>query len=98
MKANQKDFTAPVNGIYYFYSQAQSYWADNSTLQFVVNGSTYAFAYRDEDREYDFVTLSSQINLKKGDIVCVLLIGTFHNPNNQQNTFFEGHLIHQINS
>ena len=98
LNINDGKFTAPVYGIYYFYSQAQSFGSNNAQILFVVNGSNKSYAYRYEDNEYDTVTLSSQFNLNKGDTVWVYFAGYFYNPPHTQFTFFEGHLIRQINS
>ena len=91
-------FTAPVDGIYVFYSQARSYGSSSAYISFRLNGSEKSFAYRNEDGEYDTVNLSSQFKLNKGDTVWVRFDGYFYDPTNEYYTFFEGHLIRQINS
>ena len=48
--------------------------------------------------EHDIVTLSSQFKLNKGDTVWARFAGTFYGPTVATYTFFEGHLIRQINS
>lgn len=98
MNANDGKFTAPVDGIYYFYSQARSSGDKYATIYFYMNGSEKSYAYRDEDGENDTVTLSSQFKLNKGDTVCVRFEGTFYYPDQPDRTFFEGHLISKINT
>ena len=67
-------------------------------MDFMVNGSIKSYVYRDEDGGYDMLTISSQFKLNKGDTVWVTYFGTFHTPSRAISTFFEGHLIRQINS
>ena len=98
MNINDGKFTAPVDGIYHFYSQAQSYGTNYAYIYFKLNGATKSYAYRNEDGEYDTVTLSSQFKLNKGDTVWVYFDGFFQNPIYAGFTFFEGHLIRQIKS
>ena len=98
MNVNDGKFTAPVDGIYFFYTQAWSYGSSGAWIDFYVNGSLKTYAKRDEDGEYDTVTLSSQFKLNKGDSVWTYFSGTFNYPNSADRTFFEGHLIRQINS
>ena len=98
LNINDGKFTVPVDGIYYFYSQARSYGSNYAQILFVVNGSNKSYAYRNEDNENDMVTLSSQFKLDKGDTVWVYFTGYFHNPTHALYTFFEGHLIRQLNS
>ena len=98
MNINDGKFTAPVDGIYYFYSQARSYGSKSAYIYFYLNGSEKSYAYRDEDGENDTVTLSSQFKLDKGDTVWVYFSGRFNNPTYAGFTFFEGHLIRQIKS
>ena len=75
------------------WSQLGSNFAD---IYFYMNGSQKSRAYR--DGEYDTVTLSSQFKLNKGDTVWVYMNGYFSIPTYRDRTFFEGHLIRQINS
>ena len=98
MNINDGKFTAPVDGIYYFYSQARSYGTNTAHIGLFFNGSEKSYAYRNEDGENDTVTLSSQFKLDKGDTVWVGFFGYFDNPTNAARTFFEGHLIRQIKS
>ena len=98
MNINNGKFTAPVDGIYFFNSQARSLGSNQAQLAFLMNGSSKSYAYRNEDGEEDTVTLSSQFKLHKGDTVWVRFQGYFYNPTNEQKTHFEGHLIRQINS
>ena len=98
MNVNDGKFTAPVDGIYFFYSQAWSYGSNAARIRFYVNGSNKAYAYREEDENFDTVTLSSQFKLKKGDTIWVYFGGTYYIPNTAYCTFFEGHLIRQIKS
>ena len=95
---NDGKFKAPVDGIYSFYTQAHSYGNKYAQILFMVNGSQQSYAKRHEDGDTDFVTLSSQFKLNKGDTVWVYFNGWFYNPTYERNTFFEGHLIRQINS
>ena len=96
LNINDGKFTAPVDGIYFFYLQAQSRGSNDAQIRFVVNGSNKSYSYRDEDGEYDMVTLSSQFKLNKGDTVWAYFRGYFNYPHNEIHTFFEGHLIRQI--
>ena len=98
MNINNGKFTAAVDGIYFFYSKAQSIASSSAKIDFYVNGSSKSYAYRDEDGERDAITLSSQFKLNKGDTVWVYFNGHFSNPTYLYSTFFEGHLIRQINS
>ena len=98
LNINDGKFTAPVDGVFSFYSHAESDGSDNAEMLFVINGSDKSYAHRNEDAEYDTVTLSSQFKLNKGDTVWVYFSGYFYNPTHVQYTFFEGHLIGQINS
>ena len=98
MNVNDGKFTAPVDGIYFFYSKAQSYGSNFARIDFYVNGSSKSYANRDEDEKWDTVPLSSQFKLNKGDTVWVKIDGYFSNPSHGPRTFFEGHLIRQINS
>ena len=65
-----------------------------------MNGSRKSNALVDEGPygKYDIISLSSQLKLNKGDTFWVNFEGQFHNPLNADYTFFEGHLIRQINS
>ena len=98
MNVNDGKFTAPIDGIYFFHSTARSYGSNSAQIIFNVNGSLKTYARRDENDEYDTVTLLSQFNLNKGDTVWVYFSGTFYVPTDARFTFFEGHLIRQINS
>ena len=98
MNINDGKFTAPVDGIYFFFSQCWSYGDKFARMEFYVNGTSESYVYRDENGGYDMLTLSSQFKLNKGDTVWVSYLGTFHNPRLATRTFFEGHLIRQINS
>ena len=98
LNINDGKFTAPADGIYVFYSQARTYGSSAAFIGFYLNGSQKSYAYRDEDGEYDTVTLSSQFKLNKGDTVWVYFSGTFNSPSSAPRTFFEGHLISQLNS
>ena len=98
MNINDGKFTAPVDGIYHFYSQARSYGANYAEIHFYFNGSQKSYAHRNEDGDWDTVTLSSQFKLDKGDTVWVHFSGYFQNPAYPIFTFFEGHLIRQIKS
>ena len=98
LNINDGKFTAPVDGIYYFYSQARTYGSNGARIDLCLNGSRKSYAYRYEDEKYDTVTLSSQFKLNKGDTVWVYFSGYFYNPAHTHYTFFEGHLIRQINS
>ena len=98
MNIDDGKFTAPVDGIYHFYSQARSYGANSAGIYFWLNGSEKSYGHRNEDGEYDTVTLSSQLKLDKGDTVWVYFSGYFNSPTYAPLTFFEGHLIRQIKS
>ena len=98
LNINDGKFTAPVDGVFSFYSHAESDGSDNADMLFVINGSDKSYAHRNEDAEYDTVTLSSQFKLNKGDTVWVRLYGYFRYPTSGDRTFFEGHMIRQINS
>ena len=98
MNVNDGKFTAPVDGIYFFYSQARSSGTYTALIYFYVNGSDKAYTYRNEDGEHDTVNLSSQFKLNKGDTVWVRFDGYYYYPTSEYYTFFEGHLIRQINS
>ena len=89
-------FTAPVDGIYFFYSQARSYGSKSAFICFYLNGSQKSYGYRDEDGEDETVSLSSQLKLNKGDTVWAYFDGYFYYPTDKFRTFFEGHLIRQI--
>ena len=94
---NDGKFTAPVDGIYYFYLQVHSYGSKHADIYLYINGSFKASAYRNEDGHYDTVTLSSQLKLKKGDIVWARFAGYFNSSGDTRYAFFEGHLIRQMN-
>ena len=98
LNINDGKFIAPNDGIYYFYSQARTSGSSAAYIEFYLNGSQKSFAKRDEDGETDFVTLSSQYMLHKGDSVWVYFTGYFDNPIYAPYAFFEGHLIRKINS
>ena len=98
LNINDGKFTAPVDGIYFFYSQAETHGSKNAYIAFYLNGKEKSYAYRDENGEYDTLTVSTQYKLDKGDTVWVRFSGYFSNPTNPRDTFFEGHLIRQINS
>ena len=98
MNTNDGKFIAPVDGIYVFYSQARSSGSNMAYIKFYVNGEEKAYGRRDEDTGEDFVTLSSQLKLNKGDGFWVHFNGYFSNPSYAPQTFFNGHLIRQINS
>ena len=70
----------------------------NTRIDFYVNGSQKSYIYRNEDAEEDTVNLSSQFKLNKGDTVWVYFGGYFNAPGRDTLTFFEGHLIRQINA
>jgi len=91
-------FTAPVDGIYSFYTQAESLTSNYSNVAFYINGSHKSNTYRNKEGEHDTLTLSSQFKLNKGDTVWVYFTGYFFNPRSASYTFFEGHLIRKINS
>ena len=91
-------FIAPVDGIYSFYSQAESLSSKSAYIGFYINESAKSNTYRNEDAEHDTLTLSSQFKLHKGDTVWVCFTGYFYSPTSASYTFFEGHLIRQINS
>ena len=98
LNINNGKFSAPVDGIYYFYSQCRSYGSHNAHISFHLNGSQKSYTSRDEDEQTDYVTLSSQFKLNKGDTVCVRFNGRFDNPTHSPRTFFEGHLISHLHS
>ena len=98
MNINDGKFTAPVDGIYFFYLQAWSHGSNYAQIHFYLNGSQKSYSYRDEDAEHDMVTLSSQFKLNKGDTVCAYFTGYVYYPADKLHTFFEGHLIRQINT
>ena len=62
-----------------------------------MNGSYKAYAYRDEDDGHDTVTTTAQFKLEKGDTVNVFMSGYYYDPASSTRTYFEGHLIRQIN-
>ena len=97
---NDGKFTAAVDGIYFFSSQALTYRDSRAWIYFYVNGSSKSYVLIDEgpQGEYDIISLSSQFKLNKGDTFWVYFEGNFHNPQNADYTFLEGHLIRQINS
>ena len=97
MNVNNGKFTTPLL-IYCFHSQARSHGSNHAFIYFSVNGSYKSDAHRDEDGEYAMITLSSQSMLNKRDTVWVIFNGYFSIPTNRRLTFFEGHLIRQINS
>ena len=98
LNINDGKFTAPVDGIYFFYLQVRSLGSNSAYIALYLNGSAKSYGYRDEDGENDTVTLSSQFKLNKGDKVWAYFSGYFNNPANEYYTFFEGHLIRQINT
>ena len=98
MNANDGKFTAPVDGIYFFYCQARSNGSKSAYIAFYLNGSEKSYGYRSEDAGTDFVNVASQLKLKKGETVWVKFAHYFQSPTDSRYTFFEGHLIRQINS
>ena len=102
-------FRAPVDGLYFFYSQAQSLHTSGAKIEFYVDGSRRSHSFSNGTGKYGWnpknpitgyymVTLSSQYKLNKGDTVWVKFRGYYNQPTNALHTFFEGHLIHEINS
>ena len=91
-------FTAPVDGIYFFHSHGRTYGSSTAYIRFFVNGAYETFSYRDEDDGHDTVTVTDQFKLNKGDTVYVYFHGKFYNPAYPHYTYFEGHLIRQINN
>ena len=92
LNINDGKFTAPVDGIYFFYLQTWSYGSNYAYIDFYLNGSQKSYSHRNEDGEHDMITLSSQFKLNKGDTVWAYFNGYV------THTFFEGHLIRQINT
>ena len=101
-------FYAPVDGLYFFYSQTQSFHTSGAKIEFYVNGSRRSHAFNNGSGPnphsnrpitgYYMVTLSSQFKLNAGDTVWVKFWGYYNNPRNALHTFYEGHLIHKLNS
>ena len=98
LNINDGKFTAPVDGIYFFYLQTWSYGSNYAYIDFYLNGSQKSYSHRNEDGEHDMITLSSQFKLNKGDTVWAYFQGNFYYPNEKLHTFFEGHLIRKINT
>ena len=89
--------TAPVDGIYAFYSLGRTYGTGSAFIKMYLKTAVKAYAYRYEDNGYDTVTVRTQFKLIRGDTVHVRFDGVFYGPSHSCYAFFEGHLIRQIN-
>ena len=57
---NSGKFIAPIDGLYYFYTQVRSQGDDHANLYLCINDLEKSHIYRNEDDGYDTLTLTSQ--------------------------------------